>query len=109
MDDYVVIVAHFTGLFIASSVFAGVLSLKRVRNWYKTHNKTWFMVVVGAMLILSDVGSMVLFGVAEQRTWSLTVLACCVCGAPIVHMERTQDAKEAGALEATQHTEGSKP
>jgi multisubunit Na+/H+ antiporter MnhG subunit len=88
----------FLGLFLASLVFAGVLALERVREWYVTRNKTWLMVVIGTLLILTALRVLVIFEVISLYMWSLAALACCVAGAPIVFGQLLQDAHEKGKL-----------
>lgn len=98
--DYVIIVVHFAALFIAALIYMRILAIKAVRVWQKTYNRTWVLVIIGAVLILADIRSLIAWGIGDLFTWALIVIGCCVCGGPIAYGEKIQDAKENGKIEA---------
>jgi hypothetical protein len=73
-----------------------------LRPWYIKHNKTWFMLVVGVLLVLGAIGALVPFGIVSLDAWGLFILAFCVGGAPMVIGQLIQDARERAQQESAQ-------
>lgn len=110
MDRNVIVVLDFAALFTWCCMYAWVLHRRAVRHWYITHNKTWFVLVLGVVFVLAALAALIPFGVIDRVSWSLFVLAFCVGGAPMVVGQLIQDARNRALHDARKenHDENSR-
>jgi uncharacterized membrane protein len=98
MEHNRIIVYDFAALFIVCCLYA--LVVHRARPWYVRENKTWFMLVVGVVIVLAAIGALIPAGIVDLHQWGLFVLAFCVGGAPMVVGQLIQDAIDHGRRDA---------
>jgi uncharacterized membrane protein len=97
MPPHYTIVISLAILFLLSSLYALILSLRRVRAWYQRKNWTWVMLVIGVLLVQLVVVVVVLeVPLSSLQTWGLEVVAFAVAGLPIGFGEMLQGARQAG-------------
>lgn len=77
------LVAIGVGLAIVTSIYAAILNVKGVREWY-TPDRTWITVVIGDGLILGALRVAVWAGEMSNAAWLLALTYTCVAGAPII-------------------------
>ncbi len=77
------VVAIAIGLVIVSTLYAVVLNIRTVREWY-TPDRTWITVVIGDGLILAALLCLVPFGILAIAQWWIILIYTFAAGVPII-------------------------
>jgi hypothetical protein len=81
------VVAIAIGLVIVTSLYAAVLNIKRIREWY-TPDRTYVTVVIGDGLILAALACLVPAGVFTFWQWWIAFVYTLSAGIPIIIWQR---------------------
>ena len=77
------VVAIAIGLVVVSSLYAAVLNIRAVREWY-TPDRTWITVVIGDGLIIAALLCLVPSGVLSMAQWWIVLVYTFAAGVPII-------------------------
>ena len=78
-----VVAAVGIGLLVVASLYAAVLNIRAVREWY-TPDRTWITVVIGDGLILGALLCLVPFGILALWQWWIACVYTVAAGVPII-------------------------
>lgn len=85
-------VAIAIALVFLSSVYAAILNIKRVHNWY-TPDRTYITVVIGNSLILAGLLCLVPAGMLSFWQWWHALIYTVSAGVPIIIWQRIRAIK----------------